>query len=309
MNKALIFIILLLPLPISAQTVLGDPNAIVYSMDIQLENKLLVAILDQEKVELWNYENQKLLKSWQLDSRSNAVAIANNTIVVAKSNGVVDMYDALTFEKITSQKLTENIPLLDLKTVLGNIFILTDVNGSVYKSDSANGEVVFHKLFTAHEPIIKFDFIADRNAVITFHASGKVFLSSLNGTPLSEEQISERNCLAVESSADGSKIYASFKSGRIRIYSINPSNFLTEINSLKTAQWPVSLDSESDLITVGTTSGRIYIYTRTLTYKTQLNVIVNVIRIFPDQLPKIILAVGTHGGGIRIVSASDMKIH
>ncbi len=309
MNKVLIFIILLLPIPISAQTVLGDPNAIVYSMDIQPQNKLLVAILNQEKVEIWNYENKTLLKSWQLDSRGNTVAITNNIIVVAKSNGVIDVYDALTFEKIKSQKLTEGIPLIDLKIVSGSIFVLIDLNGNVYKSDYSTGQVVFHKLFTAREPITQFDFITDRNAIITFHASGKVFLNSLDGVFLGEQKISEYNCLAVKSSADGSKIYASFKNGTIRAYSTNPSNLLIEISSFKISQWPVSLDCESGLIAVGTTGGGINIYTSVGTYKTKIDAIVNAIQILPDNLPKITLAIGTHGGGIRIVSALDMKLN
>jgi hypothetical protein len=309
MNKVLIFIILVLPIPIYAQMVLGDPNAIVYSMDIQTQNKLLVAILNQEKVELWNYENKTLLKNWQLDSRGNAVAIANNIIVVAKSNGAVDMYDALTFEKIKSQKLTEGIPLIDLKIVSRSIFVLIDLNGNVYKSDYSNGQVVFHKLFTAREPITQFDFITNRNAIITFHASGKIYLTSLEGVFLSEQEISENNCLAVKSSADGSKIYASFKNGKIRAYSTNPSNFLIEISSFDISQWPVSLDYESGLIAVGTTGGSINIYTSVGTYKTKIDAIVNFIQILPENLPKITLAIGTHGGGIRIISALDMKLN
>lgn len=308
MNRSLIFIILILPIPISAQTVLGDPNSIVNSMDIQSQNRLLVAILNHQKVELWNYENQKLLKSWQLDSPGHTVAIANNTIVVTKSNGVVDVYDAITFEKTNSQKLTEGIPLLDLKIVSDSIFILADLSGNVYKSDIKKGQLVFHKLFTDREPITHFDFIANRNAIITFHASRKVFLTSLDGTFLDEEQISKYNSLAVKSSADGSKIYASFKNGKIVAYSVNPSNFLSEISTLRTSQWPVSLDCESNLIAVGTTRGDILVYTNTGTYKTRLNVIANIIQILPDQLPNINLAIGTHGGGIRIISALNMKL-
>lgn len=307
MNRLLISILSLLPTLAFAQTILGDPKAIVYAMDIQPQNKLLVAISDMERVELWNYESQVLLTSWQLDSRGTSVAIAHNTIVVTKTNGIVDVYDALTFEKIASQKLTEDAPLLDVKVISGNIFLLVDAKGNVYKSDST--QLVYYKVFNTPEPIKQFDFISAQDAIVTFHPNGQVFLWSLDGALLSKQQISKNSSLAVKGSAGESKIYLALTSGRVVVYTSNPANFLSEISRFKISQWAVSFDCNDDLLAVGTTGGHINIYTKVGNYKTRLNVIVNSVQILPDRLPQIVLAVGTHGGGIRIVPASGMKVN
>jgi len=306
MNKFLISFLSLLPTLAFSQKILGDPKAIVYAMDIQPENKLLVAISEKEKVELWNYESQVLLKSWQLDSRGTSVAISNNTIVVTKTNGVVDIYDALTFEKKVSQKLTEHIPLLDVKVVSEQIFFLVDTKGNVYTSDST--QLIFHKLFTTPEPVKLFDFVPAQNAIVTFHSNGQAFLWSLSGTLLSKQQISKHSSLAIKGSAKESKIYASLTSGKVMVYNANPTNFLGKISSFKVSQWAVSLDCDDDLVAIGTTGGLINIYTKMGIYKTRLSVIINSIQILPDRLPQIVLAVGTHGGGIRIIPALSMKL-
>lgn len=309
MTRSLLCILSFFSLQSFAQTVLGDPKAIIYSMDVEPESKSLIAISDKVRVELWNYESQSLLKSWQLDSRGNGVAIANSTVVVAKHNGVVDIYDALTFEKKESQKLTEGIPLYDVKRNSRNTFIIVDVKGNIYKSDSSKTQLVFSKLCSTPEPIINFDFINSQDAIITFHANGKIMLWSLTGKLLKQEQVARQGILALDSHVAEPKIYVSYKNGMVRLYSIALSNFYNEIISFRASKWPVSLDTKNDVIAIGTTTGKIEISTKVGIYKTKLQSIANVIQILPDQLPKIILAIGTHGNGIRIISATNMKFN
>lgn len=305
---AILFALLLLPKDVNSQVILGDPKAIVYAMDIRHQEKLLVAICNKTRLELWNYETRRLLKGWQLDSRGTAVALDSSSILVAKANGVVDVYGVSTLQLASSQRLTDDGLLLNVKTMSKNNFIVVDIKGGVYGSDSTPQGLRFSRLFATPEPVEHFDVLAQQDLIVTFHASGKIMTWSPAGTLISEQQFRHKNRLSVKSVPGKTRIYASHQDGMVWLFDKDAPREFSELNAFRTFRWPVALDCEGDLIAIGTTEGHIKVFTRFGTYKTRLNTVVNFVQILPDQLPDISVVVGTQDQGIKVLPASGMKM-
>ncbi|HTE29996.1 MAG TPA: hypothetical protein VK666_06465, partial [Chryseolinea sp.] len=134
MNKYLTFILFFFASTKAYPQLLGNPHSIVYAMDIQPETNLVVAALDRNRIEVWNYKTKKLIREWPMTTQVNAVKFLDNVLVAALTDGYVEMYDTTRFERVAHERVS-SAPLIYLTRLetgfaasdeLGNVFILAD---------------------------------------------------------------------------------------------------------------------------------------------------------------------------------------
>lgn len=299
-------LLFLTPFTSLAQT-LGDDRAVVYALDILPERQLVAAIVDKTEVQLWNYNTQILVKSWQLAAPANALAFGNDFLAIALENGSIELLNTLDSGTSKSIRLGAN-PVVGVKFIGGAQFIAADSEGTIYVSDTTGNDLSFRRLVTCEHPLTALDGSAGENLIVASGPDNTIYAWSLTeGELINKYPTGGHPILALKCEGENGGIIVAFASGRIKKFRVRSDANLYTLFERKVSHWPMGLDAAGNVVAVGTTGGHVRAYAGAVTYKYKLNAMINAIRIDPAQLPRIVLLAGTHGGGIQLLNASDMK--
>jgi len=285
----------------------GNPASIVYAMDIQGEAGIVAAALDDNRFEVWNYESKELIKEWKVKTRTSAVKFVEDRLVLSFVDGSVEIYDMSGYERIAQAStgagsITQVLPLK-------KAFAVADDIGNVYVSTSMDSDMALRKFVSVENPVTALAYSPSQNVLVTSQTGILSFWSVSDGKLLSKQNFADSRVMSLAIEEDHNRLMATFSKGLVVVYTTNENDYsLKKVASHKPGNWPVSFDSFTSVMAVGTSGGKIVIYANNASYKTKYPAMINAIRIVPKSAGVITVIVGTHGKGIHVVKASDMKM-
>lgn len=286
---------------------LGNPKAIVLDIKLDQDRNLVIANLGGS-IEVWNYETKEFVKRWQV-SGIVAIDYKDGRLAGVSASGSVVVWDIERAAAIVEQPLV-NAPLIAVAWLGENHVVVAGEAGAVLKVDATSGEVVskaIHKTHTTALAVVNDQLMTgDEKGIISFYDGDSMNL--LASVRSHRKMI--RKIVPLDSAQS---FYTASDDGIVRKWDVTDRKVVW---SRRIGGWLTAADvvdfrrsPNQGLIVVGRKSGELRVMSGVTSYTRNVNAMVNAVEFIRAPLPNLVVAVGTHGAGIQLWQAIEMKLH
>jgi WD40 repeat protein len=286
---------------------LGNSDAIVLDMKLAQGKQLLIANLG-ESIEVWNYQSKTFVRRWKAP-KIVAMDYRNGKVVGASVTGSVAVWDLET-GAVVLEKNVAGAPLIAVAWLDDGYFAVSGENKSILKIDAVTGEVVSKAAHTSFVTALALGsgnmLIAgdDRGTIMVYDAGSMTMKNSVKGHSRFVRQIV---------ASDSTQIFfTAADDGKFRRWD---AKLVKTTFTKYYGNWLLAADfadytsqSQSTMTAIGKRNGELAVYVALGTYRADLKVMINDVEIIRGTLPDIIVAVATHGNGIQLWEAKEMKM-
>ncbi|RAW00367.1 WD40 repeat domain-containing protein [Pseudochryseolinea flava] len=279
--------------------VLGDPRAIVLDMKLEESSSRIIANLSNE-LQVWNYQTRTLEMRWTV-AKVIAIDLRQNVVAGVSKNGTISTW-SVSSGKLLMEKNIGATPLICITWFDDNALVVGGEDGFVYKINAFNGEVIAKHQQKSPITAIACTSNAD---IITGNKGG--LITSYEGNALKYKYAIKGHRSWIRSIKASKKgVITSGDDGYYREW----TSTLIETTNKKIGDWILSSDyivtDDNYCAAFGESSGKVSVIFPLGKYTTKVKAMVNAIDIISDNTPEIVVAVGTHGNGIHVISAKQM---
>jgi WD40 repeat protein len=291
-------------------TILGDKHGVVYDLTTAVDRGLLAASLGN-RIEVWDYKNEKLLKSWEV-VKISAIDLRGESLAGVSTDGNVSVWNIASGNVITGLKIS-NSPLTCIHWVDSASVVAGNDAGEIIKFNIRSNAIEF-KVNTdkpvtaiAIQPITKIIITGDNAGMISLWNSG-------SGALIAHDQTHKDWVRSIKPVPNTQNIVSAADDGYAFVWRIDKGTKITFVSKTEVGSWALSVDVSQDpesdrlILATGLQNGKLKINFKRGTYVYKARVMINSIAIIQDELPKIRVIAGTHGKGIQVISASLMKL-
>ena len=289
-----------------ASRVLGSPDVIVYDVKLVPGSNNLVANLG-DNIQVWDYKTGVMITSWS-SLQTGAISCFNNKVAGVTKSGNVIVWDLSDGKELLVSKIAES-PLLCVAWLDGQHVVVGADNGDLVKINIDTRQQELRANNSAAITALS----GRDNVLLSGDAKGNVSIYDAKDLKLKTTLAAHKSWIRdMTLSTTRQDFVTTSDDGTYKIWRIGHGDENMGKHSL--GGWVLCTDGISSLtenvnfFAFGTSKGRVVVDVKVARYSAKLNSMINSVAIIESQLPQIVVALGTHGQGIQLLNAKDMKL-
>ena len=287
---------------------LGDPNAIVYDVDLNSKTNIAVATLG-DKIEVWDTNLKTMLRSWPAVDVLN-VAVRDKRVAGVSKKGMLYLWDYETGGSIITPVSLTSFALISLVWVDSVSIAAGSTGGELIKYHVTGAGMLDFKS-TNGSPVTALTVATGENNIATGDQLGVIKLWDMQGNMIQSAKFHTR--WVRELKYDGPKhlIVSGADDGKVVMATARPT--LSSISEERRRHWITALDNFSEdaktphLLVYAEAGGNVNVITAFGTYIYHGPEMINSVSLITDALPNIKFLIGTHGRGLRLIEGDALK--
>lgn len=292
----------------SSPEVLGSSDAIILDIAMIDDQGMVVAALP-DMIQLWDYNTKSILNTW-ISPNTIAIEYSNGKLAGVSKSGELKIWNVPDGKELVVAKIT-GAPLTCV-TWLDSVYVVAGSDdGEIVKVNAITGEIVSRKKTGSALTAVKG---GPNNMILTGNAKGRLTTyMSANNFELKNEVSAHSSWIRDIQFSDSSAAFVTVgDDGKYKTWNLNKPDLAAKRRGL--GNWVLCTDvtsapnSDFDVMVFGKSNGEVVIVTPMATYNKKLKSVINSIGIIRGN-SVITVIVGTHGGGLQLLSAKYMKFH
>ncbi len=285
--------------------VLGSPDVIVYDVMLVHGTNNLVANLG-DNIQVWDYKTGVMLTSWT-SLQTAAISCFDNKVAGVTKSGNVIVWDLSDGKELLVNKIAES-PLICVAWIDGQHLVVGAENGDLVKINIDTRQQVL-----GANNLVAITALSSRdNVLLSGDAKGNINIYDAKDLKLKTTIAAHKSWIRdIKLSAARQEFVTTSDDGSYKVWRIGHEENIAK-HSL--GGWVLCTDGISsptenvDFFAFGTSKGGVIVDVKVARYSAKLNSMINSVAIIESQLPQIVVALGTHGQGIQLLNAKDMKL-